>query len=82
LIRRVAAHIWDLSKKTWRVHLRCGHVVVCSKNDHDRKVKARFCPSCPGAERALMADLRNENARRYQVLVEKERAARTPKESA
>lgn len=62
MLRKVAAHVYDFGKKCWRVHLRCGHVVITDRTDHARLVKGRFCPSCPGADRALMADLRNEEA--------------------
>ena len=64
MIRRVAAHIWDFGKGVWRVHLRCGHVVYVAKNEHSKQVKGRFCPSCPHADRAMMADLRNEVERK------------------
>lgn len=62
MIRKVAAHVYDFGKKCWRVHLLCGHVVITSRKEHDRKVKGRFCPSCPGADLAMMADYRNEAA--------------------
>jgi hypothetical protein len=62
MIRKVAAHVYDAAKECWRVHLRCGHVVITAHDDHARAVKGRFCPNCPGAEKALMADLRNEEA--------------------
>lgn len=78
MLRRVTAHIWDFSRGAWRVHLLCGHVVVCEANDHCKKVKARHCPSCPFAERAQMADLKNESAHAYEKLLAKERTKRTP----
>lgn len=62
MLSKVAAHVYDFGKKCWRVHLRCGHVVITSTDEHTRKIKGRFCPSCPNADRALMADLRNEEA--------------------
>jgi hypothetical protein len=60
MIRRVTAHIFDVHKNQWRVHLLCRHVVLLAKDDHSRKVKARHCPTCPGAALAEMADLKNE----------------------
>lgn len=68
MIRRVTAHIYDLARKCWRVHLVCKHVVIVSKDEHSRAIKGRFCPSCPGAERALMADLKNENEHEYEKM--------------
>lgn len=79
MIRRVCAHIYDIHRACWRVHLACRHVVVISKNEHSRTIKGRFCPSCPGAERALMADLKNENEHEWTKLAKrlKERAEKS-----
>lgn len=62
MISKVAAHLYDRANRCWRVHLRCGHIVITSKGDHAMSVKGRFCPSCPGADLAMMADYRNEAA--------------------
>lgn len=71
MIRKVTAHIYDFAKKCWRVHLNCKHVVYVSADEHSRQVKGRFCPSCPGAELAMMADMKNENELEYQKFAQR-----------
>ena len=69
MIRKVTQHRYD-TDGDWMVRLACGHQVFCAPDEHSKKVKARFCPSCPGAERALKADLRNELEHRMKRVVE------------
>jgi hypothetical protein len=72
MIRKVAAHI-QTPDGDWVVHLRCGHKLFTAFEDHARNVKGRFCVSCPGAEKALMADQRNEIEHRMKKVVEASR---------
>ncbi len=75
MLRKVVAHFKELMNPEggWVVILSCGHKVFTADDDHCRRVKGRFCPSCPGAERGLMADQRNEIAHRMQKVIEASR---------
>lgn len=76
MIRKVTAHFQEPSGD-WVVRLACGHKVFTATEDHCRKVKARFCPSCPGAERALKADYKNDIEHRMMKVVEASRPLAT-----
>jgi hypothetical protein len=65
MIKKVTAHHQDLATGDWHVRLMCGHVLRLDAEDHSRKVKARFCAFCPGADLALSADARNAAAREF-----------------
>ncbi len=72
MIRKVTQRYRD-ADGSWVIRLVCGHRTFTDSDEHSFKVCARFCPSCPGAEKAMCADARNEIEHRMGKVIEASR---------